>query len=247
MIDEVLVLAAGKGTRMGSETNKVLKDLGGRPMIHHVLDTVSQLGIMAPVVVVGHQADQVTAAVNLYGSTFSPIFVDQDNPVGGTGDAVRIASAYLAGEFVAVLYGDMPFVQAETLFNLGAAVAESEAVMGLMTTKISVDSHFGRILRDSAGKVAGIVEWKVASESERQITEGNVGVYVFRTSWLMAALPHLAPNSVTNEVYLTDLVALAVDGHQAVVTQLVANPREALGVNTPSELATAEKEVAKDA
>lgn len=240
MIDEVVILAAGKSTRMESQKNKVLENLAGRPMIQYVLDTTSELGILAPIVVIGHQATEVTAAVKNYGK-LTPIFVEQENPAGGTGDAVAVAASFLAGEYVAVLYGDMPFIQAETLFSLGAAVTEAEAVLGLMTTKIASDSHFGRVTRDAAGGVTGIVEWKNASEEQRQITEGNVGVYVFRTQWLLAALPRLAPNSVTGELYLTDLVALAVETHQSVVTQLVTNPREALGVNTPSELAVAEE------
>ena len=239
MIDEVIILAAGKSTRMESQKNKVLENLAGRPMIHHVLDTTSQLGVLSPIVVIGHQAVEVTAAVEAYGK-LTPIFVEQENPAGGTGDAVAAAASFLAGEYVAVLYGDMPFIQAETLFNLGAAVTDAEAVIGLMTTKIMSDSHFGRVTRGAGDEVTGIVEWRNASEDQRQITEGNAGVYVFRTQWLLAALPHLTPNAVTGEIYLTDLVALAVDTHQPVVTQLVTNPREALGVNTPSELAAAE-------
>lgn len=239
MIDEAIVLAAGKSTRMESQKNKVLENLAGRPMIHYVLDTVAELGIMAPIVVVGHQADEVTAQAKAYQGVLSPIFVTQENPAGGTGDAVNAARDFLAGEFVAVLYGDMPFIRAETLYGLAEALGQ-DAVMGMVTTPIEPTSHFGRVLRSAHGDVKAIVEWKNANDEERQIAEGNLGVYVFRTQWLLAALPSLKQNPVTHEVYLTDLVDIAITGKQRVVAIPLTNEDEATGVNTRDELLRAE-------
>lgn len=238
MIDEVVILAAGKSRRMDSALNKVLEPLAGRPMIAHVLDIARELGVLAPIVVVGHQAEAVTGAASAVAGMM-PIFVTQADPAGGTGDAVMAARDYLAGEYVAVLYGDMPFVRAETLYRLATLVREQAAVMGIVTTPIDVASHFGRMLRNSKGDVIGIVEWQNATDEQRAITEGNAGIYVFLTAWLLAALPTVTPNPVNNEIYLTDLVERAVSGQQKVVAIKASDPREAHGINTPEELARA--------
>ena len=236
MTTATVILAAGKGTRMKSNLPKVLHPLAGRPMIHYSLDLARTVGELPPVVVVGHQAETVKAAV---GSGVT--FVEQTEQLG-TGHAVMQAETALAGraDTIVVFAADMPLITPDTLKRLlGVHDARQPAVT--MLSVIADDPRgFGRVVRDEQGRARAIVEEIEATEEQKAIRELNAGVYAFRAAWLWPALRRLQPSPRKGEYYLTDLIGLAVaEGlHVEVVT--TDTPEEVLGVNTRVHLAEAE-------
>lgn len=236
-----IILAAGKSTRMNGEV-KVLAEVNGRPLIRYLLDTLTEIGVLRPIVVVGYQQELVRQALASYDITF----VDQGEPLG-TGHAVKVCRPVIdrAIERVFLFYGDTPFVTARTLLSVHAALDDSTVVCALVTTtKKPETERFGRIVRRGSD-LAAIVEYKNATDAERAIDEVNVGGYCARLPWLWDALDQVAPNPVTSEYYLTDIVKLAIDDDHRVVPVMV-NPDEAHGVDTPELLAFVQQARAVD-
>ena len=230
----IVVLAAGKGTRMHSELAKVLHPLAGQPLLIHVLDVALSLTPQHVVVIVGHQAEMVRQVCAPYEVTC----VLQD-PQLGTGHAVAQAEPALAdfqGD-VLVLYGDVPLLQSSTLRTLLDVHRRQQATVTVVTAHLDTPAGYGRIVRDVAGQITRIVEERDASEAEKAVREINSGVYCLQSSFLFAALPRVGRHNAQGEQYLTDVVALAVAEQQRVAHITVVEAQEVLGVNTHADLA----------
>ncbi|MFN7211158.1 MAG: bifunctional N-acetylglucosamine-1-phosphate uridyltransferase/glucosamine-1-phosphate acetyltransferase, partial [Aggregatilineales bacterium] len=231
-----LILAAGQGTRMKSETPKVLHTVGGRPMLLRAVRTAERSGAERLVVVVGHQAEAVAQALG--GRAETVLQAEQL----GTGHAVRQAADRLRGvcDIVLVTYADMPLLRPETLQRLiEAKRANAESCLAMLTVKLPDPHGFGRILRAADGSIAAIVEEAECTPEQRAISELNAGVYAFEAAWLWKALPRLQPKS-KGEYYLTDLIEIAVQDGRRVVGIEASDPDEVIGVNTRVHLAEAE-------
>jgi bifunctional UDP-N-acetylglucosamine pyrophosphorylase/glucosamine-1-phosphate N-acetyltransferase len=231
-----IVLAAGQGTRMRSRIPKVLHPLAGRPMIEHVLDALDAAGVGRPVVVVGHGAEAVEHAVA------SRATCVRQEPQRGTADAVRVALPAIpadAGE-VLVTMGDVPLQPADVYTALLDALRAEAVAIALVSARPENPAGYGRIVRGPDEGAAAIVEERDADEATRAIGEVNVGTYAFDAAWLRGALPEIQPSS-SGELYLTDLVALAVaDGRRAVVVG-ASDATDAMGINDRVALAAAEE------
>jgi bifunctional UDP-N-acetylglucosamine pyrophosphorylase/glucosamine-1-phosphate N-acetyltransferase len=228
----VLILAAGQGTRMASDRNKVLHELAGRPMLAYPLSAAASLAPARLAVVVGNDADEVRSAF-----AGRAVFVTQAQR-RGTGHAVLQAQDLLAGFTgdVLVLYGDTPLLRGESLARMAAHKAATGAALVILTARWPLP---GRIVRDTAGRVRRIVEMTDATEEERRIEEGNTGVYLLSAELLWKALAQVDDRNAQGEIYLTDVVGYAVaHGHRLEAIEL-EDPEEAMGVNTRAELAEA--------
>jgi len=240
-----VVLAGGKGSRMGGERPKVLYPAAGRTLLEWVLPALSDAGVTDTVCVVGFQKEAVIAQLPT-----GVRWVGQE-PQLGTGHAVWCARDAFQGPArtgpLVVACGDMPLVRAETYRRLVGRQRETGAAAVILTTPVPPDSHFGRIVRDAGGGVRRIVEWKDADAQERAITEGNAGVYCFGGAlfWDALTLENLGNATAQGEYYLTDIVPLLLARGGWVDAISVTDPAEALGVNTPEDLARAEAELAR--
>ncbi len=237
-----IVLAAGQGTRMRSARAKVLHELGGEPIIARAVRTITSLGAGPVIVVVGHRAREVEAALSARYGRDQLVFALQE-PQRGTGDAARAALAALPADFngnVLIAYGDMPLVSEKTLDRFLAAHRESGAKLSFISIKLADPKAYGRVVRDEKGGVSRIVEHRDASESDRAIDEINTGFYLVDAAFLRVALDELQPNNAQNEYYLTDLVAIA-RAHGLGIAAWIANDRaEFAGINSRMELAEME-------
>lgn len=232
-----VILAAGKGTRMHSDLAKVLHRLNGRPMIHYVLDTARTLRSRRIIVIVGHQADAVRREL---AGTAVEFAVQEDQR--GTGHAVRQAGPLLAGEkgIVLVLAGDTPLIRPSTLESLIRAHRREGAAASVLTARVDDPTGLGRILRDDAGYIDGIVEEKDATTAQRKLREINTSTYCFEPSRLLQVLDRLTPENRQGEFYLTDTIGiLRRQGHR-VADAPVGMPEETIGINTPEHLSAAE-------
>ena len=235
-------MAAGKGTRMKSRHPKVLQKLAGRPLLGHVLATAAQLKARSAVVITGHGATEVEAAIaGAAGanSTFDLKFVRQE-PQLGTGHAVQQAVPALTGDGMAiVLSGDVPLTQADTLQALVDAAGNDK--MALLTVTMPDPTGYGRIVRNSAGTVERIVEQKDANDAERAITEVYSGIMAVPAQHLAQWLAKLTNNNAQGEYYLTDIVAMAVADGVPVVGHRISDVLQVAGVNSPLQLAELER------
>lgn len=231
-----IVLAAGQGVRMRSRLPKVLHPLAGRAMLDHVLDALQRIGIEHPVVVTGHGADEVEAAL-----AGRAIAVRQD-PQLGTADAVRVGMQRIPSNarHVVVTNGDVPLLPAELFGALLHEQAEGEAPIAVLSARVADPIGYGRIVRDAAGTCRAIVEEADADAATRAIDEINVGTFCFDAAWLRANIGDV-PASASGEFYLTDLVALAVGAGRRV--QVLTAPRAELtmGINDRVALSRAEQ------
>ena len=231
---EILILAAGKGTRMRSDLPKVLHKLAGKPLLGHVVDTAHALGAAQTCVVYGFGGDAVPQAMADDKLTFV-LQAEQH----GTGHAVKQALPRLADDSVTlVLYGDVPLTHVSTLQPLVAA-AQSEK-LGLLTVNLAHPDGYGRIVRES-GKVTRIVEHKDATSAERAIQEVNTGILAVATRHLKQWIAALKNDNAQGEYYLTDIIALAVRDGIDVETHQPEFEWEVLGVNSKSQLAELER------
>ncbi len=231
----IVILAAGTGKRMRSALPKVLHPLAGRPLLSHVIDTARTLQPSRLVVVVGHGAEQVQAAVAAPDVQFA-VQAEQL----GTGHAVRQALPLLdPAQPTLVLYGDVPLTRASTLRRLVDAAREGR--YGILTVTLDDPTGYGRIVRDAAGFVTRIVEQKDASPEELKIAEINTGIIVTPTAQLSMWLGALKNENAQGEYYLTDVVELAIEAGFEVVTSQPDEEWETLGVNSKAQLAELER------
>jgi bifunctional UDP-N-acetylglucosamine pyrophosphorylase/glucosamine-1-phosphate N-acetyltransferase len=236
----VVVLAAGQGTRMKSETAKVLHTMCGRTMLGHVLAAVAPLQAQQTLVVVGHGRDQVTEELEATSAGAKPVVQDEQN---GTGHAVRLAMQ-AAGEVagaVVVVPGDAPLLTSATIESLLRRHLETLAAATLLTARMPDPTGYGRIVRDGDGHVTGIVEDKDADERVRQIDEVGTSVYVFDAAKLAANLARLTTDNAQGEEYLTDVIGLLVADGEVVASVTADDHRETLGVNDRVQLAQARR------
>ncbi len=236
---DVVIMAAGKGTRMKSQLPKVLQRLAAQPLLAHVVDAANSLSARQITVVTGFGAQQVEAAL----ATFAPQGVDmqtvRQEPQLGTGHAVQQAAPVLADDgVVLVLSGDVPLMRRETLAALVAACDRKQ--LALLTVDMADPTGYGRIVRQGPS-VRAIVEHKDASEAQRQITEIYSGIMAAPADLLKGWLKRLDKHNAQSEYYLTDIVKLAVADGVAVVTHTIDNPIEVTGVNSPQQLAELER------
>ena len=238
-----VILAAGQGTRMKSSTAKVLHGLCGRPMLGHVLTAIGAVGPEQTLVVVGHDREQVTAALAEQQHGFAAVPVVQE-PQNGTGHAVRLALDAAGDQVegaVVVVPGDAPLLTPHTLQRLLARHLEAVAAATLLTATMPDPTGYGRIVRDPDGHVTGIVEEKDADERVRQIDEVATSVYVFDAAKLRANLGRLTTDNAQGEEYLTDVIGLLVADGDVVASVTADDYRETLGVNDRVQLATARR------
>jgi bifunctional UDP-N-acetylglucosamine pyrophosphorylase/glucosamine-1-phosphate N-acetyltransferase len=230
-----VILAAGQGTRLKSSLPKVLHPLGGQPMVRYAVRAAQAVTGAPPVLVVGHGADAVRAALG-----DAVRYAVQAEQLG-TGHAVRQAEPLLRGQCATVLvtYADMPLLRTETLWALVEAQWANPGPLTLLTIDAPHLTDFGRVVRDGLGNVRAIVEAAQATPEEQHITERNAGAYCFRADWLWDHLAHL-PLSPKGEYYLTDIVALAVAEAGPIATVTIADALEVTGINTRAQLAEAE-------
>ena len=229
---QIAILAAGEGKRMRSALPKVLHLLGGKPLLAHVLETARRLEPGSICVVYGNDEVRRRFAED------SLVWARQDPP-RGTGDALRCALAAMpGGEITLVIYGADPMARAATLQQV--VDQAKRGVLSLLTADFDDPSGYGRILRDSAGRVTGIIEQKDASPAQRAIREINTGVMAAPTDKLRGWLECLDPRNASGEYYLTDVAALAVRDGVAIATTR-AGAVEAMGVNSMRELAELER------
>jgi bifunctional UDP-N-acetylglucosamine pyrophosphorylase/glucosamine-1-phosphate N-acetyltransferase len=234
---EIIILAAGLGTRMKSATVKVLHHAAGRPIIDYVVDLAGALSEKPPIVIVGHQREQVQASLDQRAR-----FAVQEQQLG-TGHAVLQAAPHVGSKRVLILSGDVPLTRSETLQRLLDEHERSENALTLLTMRLDDPAMYGRIVRDDAGSVVRIVEAKDASDDEKRINEVNAGIYVFDAEGLFDNLRNLSTDNAQGEYYLTDLLAVLRDAGKRVGAMIVDDPIEAVGVNSRSDLATVESEI----
>ncbi len=238
-----IILAAGKGKRMGSDLPKVLLPVCGRPMIRYVVDAVRAAGIERMVVVVGHRAELVREELAVEPGI---IFAEQTELLG-TGHAVMMCRNALANHDgpVLILAGDSPMVQVSSLRAVLAEFAAQRPACLLGTATKPDPTGLGRVVRDGAGDFRAIVEEKDATPTERAVKEVNMSTYVFQAEDLLWALDQLTADNAQREYYLTDCPGVLKLADRKVVAVNVLQSCEALSINTPAELAAVEDEMRK--
>lgn len=240
----VVILAAGLGKRMKSDTIKVLHPAGGRALIDYVIDLARDAGDPDPIVVVGHQRDRVTS--HLAGRATCVVQEEQL----GTGHAVLQAAGVLEQEDlstarVLILSGDVPLTRQESIQRMIDEHEQSNNALTLLTMVLDDPALYGRIVRDENGSFLSIVEAKDASPDQLEIREVNAGIYLFDAERLFRHLRNLSTDNAQGEYYLTDLIQMIRDENGCVGALPLADPTEALGVNSRSDIASVEREVQK--
>ncbi|MET0311528.1 MAG: bifunctional UDP-N-acetylglucosamine diphosphorylase/glucosamine-1-phosphate N-acetyltransferase GlmU, partial [Burkholderiaceae bacterium] len=235
---DVVIMAAGKGTRMKSSLPKVLHRLAGRALLQHVVDTTAGLNARGIVIITGHGAQQVEAGVHVPEGTPAARFVRQE-PQLGTGHAVQQAAPVLPDDGVTlVLNGDVPLIGVETLQSLLDACGGRQ--LALLTVQMPDPAGYGRIVREGEA-VKAIVEHKDATPAQREITEIYTGVMAAPTAKLKAWLARLRNDNVQGEYYLTDVVKFAVADGEGVAAVVTPDRVQVEGVNSPVQLADLER------
>jgi bifunctional UDP-N-acetylglucosamine pyrophosphorylase/glucosamine-1-phosphate N-acetyltransferase len=231
----VVIMAAGKGTRLKSRRAKVLHEIGGKPLLTHVIAAASR--IVAPgeiYAVIGHQAEKVRTAVAATGVRF----VEQTEQLG-TGHAIQCARKAIAGyENILVLSGDVPLIRPETITELWQFHQDEKAAMTILTAAPDDPTSYGRILRRSpeSSEIEAIVEQKALTAGQKKIREINSGIYAFKTAPLLAHLGKLTANNANKEIILTDMAGLLRAAGERVVAIQAAKAIEVLGANTIAEM-----------
>ena len=239
----ILILAAGKGTRMKSSLPKPLHPVCGVPMVAHSLRAAQALNPSAICIIVGHEApkvmDEITTHLQAWGISAPVVFAEQKE-LNGSGGAVRAALPLLTKfETVMILNGDAPLIKAESLQDMYTQFLTKQAGASVLSIDIPNPAGYGRIVREKDGSFARIVEDADADEKTRAITEVNGGMYAFNGPALVEALGKLTPQGPKHEFYLTDTLAFIKENKPAIVYPL-ADFEESLGINSRAELAQAE-------
>ena len=230
----IVILAAGKGTRLKSALAKVLHRAGGRPLVEHVVRACLALKPRDIVAVVGHQAEDVSASV-------APLGVKTvlQEPQRGTGHAMLVARRAISSraKFAILLPGDAPLIRTETISALARAHRESGAAATILSAEIENPSGYGRIIRQDDGSVAAIVEDSALTAEQRTIREINSSIYCFTLEKLWPGLATLKPQNIHKELYLTDAIAVLRQKGDKVQAVLATDGDEVLGCNTRADLA----------
>ncbi len=233
----IVVLAAGKGTRLKSSLAKVLHRAGGRTLVEHIVRACQPLKPRDTVVVVGHQAEQVAAIVE----PLDAVTVMQQ-PQNGTGHAMQVAKRALGrAKFALVLPGDAPLVRTDTLKGLIAAHRNGNAAATILSAVLADPSGYGRVVRKTETAVSAIVEESQLTDEQREINEINSAIYCFTLEKLWPALTQVKPNNKHRELYLTDAIAALSAKGETVLAQVAADSREVLGCNTRADLAEVDR------
>ena len=232
---DIVILAAGKGTRMRSQLPKVLHKLAGKPLLSHVLDAADAIADANKIVVTGHGAETVRASYSE--GLFS--MVEQTDQLG-TGHAVQCALGQLREQAkVVILYGDVPLITPATIAKMLAAVDEKN--IALLTIELPDPSGYGRIIRNTEDQIEAIVEQKDANTEQLQINEVNTGVMALTTELLASWLPQIGNNNAHGEYYLTDLIAIARKAGFSVADVQPISSSEVEGINSRQQLAALER------
>lgn len=229
----ILILAAGKGTRLKSSLAKVLHSAGGRPLVEHVVRNCQPLHAKKIIVVVGHQAEKVQAVVE-------PLEAETvlQHPQNGTGHALLVSRRAIGNaRYVVVLPGDAPLIRTETLKALIAKHKTGQAAATILTAVLADPSGYGRILRKSGDTVGAIIEESQLTEEQRELNEINSSMYCFTTAKLWPALAEVKPNNRHREIYLTDAIGVMAAKGETVLASVALDSREMLGCNTRADLA----------
>jgi bifunctional UDP-N-acetylglucosamine pyrophosphorylase/glucosamine-1-phosphate N-acetyltransferase len=233
---DVVVLAAGQGSRMKSDLPKVLHPIAGKPMLAHVLDCARSVDANDLHVVIGHGSETVKSCFENNGDIQWALQQEQK----GTGHAVKMALDNLAESGITlILYGDVPLIQSNTLQALNNLVSPTQ--MSLLTVNMDDPTGYGRIVRDAQGKVCSIVEHKDANEGQLAIQEVNTGIMAVPTECLHQWLPQLSSDNAQGEYYLTDVIAMAVESGLSVETLQPEFAEETYGVNNRAQQAELER------
>jgi bifunctional UDP-N-acetylglucosamine pyrophosphorylase / glucosamine-1-phosphate N-acetyltransferase len=229
----ILILAAGKGTRLKSKLAKVLHSAGGRPLIEHVVRACQPLHAKKIIVVVGHQPEKVQTIVE---SLEAETVLQQ--PQNGTGHAILVAKRAIGNaKFLLVLPGDAPLVRTETLKALIEKHKKARTAATILTAVLADPSGYGRILRKSGDTVAAIIEESQLTAEQRELNEINSSMYCFTAAKLWPALADVKPNNKHREIYLTDAIAAMNAKGESVQAEIAPDSRETLGCNTRADLA----------
>lgn len=232
----IAIMAAGKGTRLKSQLPKVLHEVGGSPLLEHVIRAAVQLVAPADVfAIIGHEAEKVRAALEHTGIQFV-LQADQK----GTGHALMVAREALSGyDHVIVLSGDAPLITSATIGSLRDFHLQQQSAMTLLSAELENPTGYGRVLRNGpkSAEVQAIVEEKAASPAQKKIREINSGFYVFDVKELFSKIAHLSTDNAHAEYYLTDMAGMIRRARKRVVAWKTPTPNEVLGGNTRAELA----------
>jgi len=236
----IIILAAGKGTRMKSNKAKVLHEIFFHPMIHHVIEAVTSLQPEEITVVIGHQQEAVKESLK-----DSPIDYAVQKEQLGTGHAVLSAESAIKEDSgtILILYWDTPLLNSETLVNMTSRHFTSGAGLTLLTTLLDEPTNYGRIVTDKNDSVTRIVEQKDCTPEQLKICEINAGIYCVSKSFLFQALKKVGTQNSQGEIYLTDIVEIAVQEGLRVERYTASHPLDVLGVNSRVELAQAQLEL----
>jgi len=238
----IVIMAAGKGTRLKSKRAKVLHEIGGRPLVQHVIVSAAQ--VVPPqdiLVIVGHQADAVQAAVRDTGVRFA---LQQEQH--GTGHAIQTAEPGTRDyDELIVLSGDVPLLRPETIAALRDFHLQEQAAMTILTAETANPFGYGRVLRKSPGalEVDAIVEQKALQHDQENLHEINSGIYAFRRDALFKYIGQLNADNLHKELYLTDMAAILHNAHERVLAIKAAQPEEVLGANTIAEMMKLDREL----
>jgi bifunctional UDP-N-acetylglucosamine pyrophosphorylase / glucosamine-1-phosphate N-acetyltransferase len=229
----ILILAAGKGTRLKSGLAKVLHSAGGRPLVEQVLRASLPLRAKKNIAVIGHQAAKVAEILE-------PLGVETvlQQPQNGTGHAMQVARRAVGGvKYVMVLPGDAPLIRTETLRAMLARHKRANAAATILTAVLSDPSGYGRVVRKSGDTVAAIIEESKLTFEQQELNEINSSIYCFTTAKLWPALAEVKPNNKHREIYLTDAILVLNAKGETVLAEVAADSREVLGCNTRADLA----------
>ena len=234
---EVIILAAGLGTRMKSSKIKILHHAAGRPIVDYVLDLAGAVSSRPPVMVIGHQHELVRQTIGDRAR-----YAIQEQQLG-TGHAVLQAADVVEAKTILILSGDVPLTRPETLRQLIEKHRSEKNALTVLTVRLDDPALYGRVVRDESGAVARIIEAKDASDEQKKIEEVNAGIYVFEADDLFDNLRGLSTHNAQGEYYLTDLIAVLRNAGKRVGAVVAPAPIEAVGVNSRAELATVEAEI----
>jgi bifunctional UDP-N-acetylglucosamine pyrophosphorylase/glucosamine-1-phosphate N-acetyltransferase len=233
----VVILAAGKGTRLRSRLAKVLHPAGGRTLVENVVRSSASLKAKKIVAVVGHQEAEVRAVVEPLGAE-----TVLQQPQNGTGHAMLVAKRAFGNARIAlVLPGDAPLIRARTLQALVATHRAGNAAATVLSAVVADPAGYGRVVRKSETLVGAIVEESQLAPEQRELNEINSSIYCFTLAKLLPALAKVKPNNKHREIYLTDAIAILASGGETVLAQVAADSREVLGANTRADLAEVDR------